>query len=230
MRHDHAELGPLMVARAGGLLASRRLMNSVVFDLCRGPGTVTQFVCSRSRARIQRSNKRQKKTSSVLLIVIEKVLCFLEQACPLREAIRFSRRSQKPKQDESSDLFRPTGSRAKIGRKMVPNLRQCPCLNYNWPLLGQSARASAQFVAGPLALLLRSLLALARHLTSHAFFTSSSPLQILFTSGSTRCKLLAQAGAPRESCMQLSPAHARPGPHAPAQVSCNRYDPSPRRP
>jgi hypothetical protein len=29
-----------MVARAGGLLASRRLMDSVVFDLCRRPGTV----------------------------------------------------------------------------------------------------------------------------------------------------------------------------------------------
>jgi hypothetical protein len=31
-----------MVARAGGLLASRRLLDSVVFDLCRGPGTVAQ--------------------------------------------------------------------------------------------------------------------------------------------------------------------------------------------
>jgi hypothetical protein len=29
--------GPLMEARAGGLLAARRLVNSVVFDLCRGP-------------------------------------------------------------------------------------------------------------------------------------------------------------------------------------------------
>jgi hypothetical protein len=33
---------PSMVARAGGLLASRRLMDSVVFDLCRGPGTVAR--------------------------------------------------------------------------------------------------------------------------------------------------------------------------------------------
>jgi hypothetical protein len=32
------ELGPLMVVRAGGLLANKRLMDSVVFDLCRGPG------------------------------------------------------------------------------------------------------------------------------------------------------------------------------------------------
>jgi hypothetical protein len=47
-----------MVVRAGGLLASRRLMDSVVIDLCRGPGTVAQVVCSRSRARIQRSSKR----------------------------------------------------------------------------------------------------------------------------------------------------------------------------
>jgi hypothetical protein len=44
-----------------GMLASRRLMDSVVFDLCRGPGTVAQVVCSRSRARIQRSSTRPKK-------------------------------------------------------------------------------------------------------------------------------------------------------------------------
>jgi hypothetical protein len=50
-----------MVARAGGLLTSRRLMDSVVFDLCRGLGSVAQVVCSRSRARIERSSKRQEK-------------------------------------------------------------------------------------------------------------------------------------------------------------------------
>jgi hypothetical protein len=47
-----------MVARAGGLLASLRLMDSVVFDLCQGPGTVAQVVSSHSRACIQRSSKR----------------------------------------------------------------------------------------------------------------------------------------------------------------------------
>jgi hypothetical protein len=42
----HAEqLGPLMVARAGGLLGTRRLVDSVVFDLGRGPGMVAQVLC-----------------------------------------------------------------------------------------------------------------------------------------------------------------------------------------
>jgi hypothetical protein len=49
------------VARAGGLLASRRLMDSVVFDLCRGPGTVAQVACSRLRASIERSSANGKK-------------------------------------------------------------------------------------------------------------------------------------------------------------------------
>jgi hypothetical protein len=53
-----------MVARAGGLLASRRLIDSVVFDLCRGPGTVAQVVCSRSRASLERSSERPKKLLS----------------------------------------------------------------------------------------------------------------------------------------------------------------------
>jgi hypothetical protein len=35
------------------------LMDSVVFDQCRGPGTVAQVVCSRSRASIGRSSERQ---------------------------------------------------------------------------------------------------------------------------------------------------------------------------
>jgi hypothetical protein len=50
-----------MVARAGGLLASRRLMDSVVFDLCRGPGTVAQVVCSRSSARINGVGEKKEK-------------------------------------------------------------------------------------------------------------------------------------------------------------------------
>jgi hypothetical protein len=37
-------------------------MDSLVFDLCRGPGTVAQVVCSRSRASIERISKQQKKT------------------------------------------------------------------------------------------------------------------------------------------------------------------------
>jgi hypothetical protein len=47
-----------MVARAGGLLASRQLLDSVVFDLCRGPGTIAQVLCSRSRASIERSSEQ----------------------------------------------------------------------------------------------------------------------------------------------------------------------------
>jgi hypothetical protein len=35
-------------------------MDSVVFDLCRGPDTVAQVVCSRSRASIERSREWQK--------------------------------------------------------------------------------------------------------------------------------------------------------------------------
>jgi hypothetical protein len=58
-----------MVARAGGLLASRQLMDSVVFDLCRGPDTVAQVVCSRSRTRIERSSKRPKKEKEAPLDV-----------------------------------------------------------------------------------------------------------------------------------------------------------------
>jgi hypothetical protein len=49
------------MARAGGLLASRRLLDSVVFDLCRGPGTAAQVLCSRSCASIERSSEEQKK-------------------------------------------------------------------------------------------------------------------------------------------------------------------------
>jgi hypothetical protein len=47
---DHAELGPLVGgARAGGpLLAARLPVDSVVFDLCRGPGMVAQVACSRA--------------------------------------------------------------------------------------------------------------------------------------------------------------------------------------
>jgi hypothetical protein len=52
-----------MVVRTGGLLASRRLMDSVVFDLCRGPDTIAQVVCSSSRASIERSSERPKKHS-----------------------------------------------------------------------------------------------------------------------------------------------------------------------
>jgi hypothetical protein len=51
-------LGPLMVARTGGLLATRRLMDSVVSDLCRGPGMVALGVCSRASTR--HSSKKNK--------------------------------------------------------------------------------------------------------------------------------------------------------------------------
>jgi hypothetical protein len=43
-------------------------MDSVVFDLCRGPGTVAQVVCSRSRASIERSSKRPKKIRARVLL------------------------------------------------------------------------------------------------------------------------------------------------------------------
>jgi hypothetical protein len=74
-RHKHLDSRPrivshdtktLMVARAGGLLASRRLMDSVVFDLCRGrgPGTVAQVVwtlCARARAYNAAVNGKEKR-------------------------------------------------------------------------------------------------------------------------------------------------------------------------
>jgi hypothetical protein len=53
-----------MVARAGGLLATRRLVDSVVFDLCRGPGMVAQVVCARTRAQNAAITQKKEHTSS----------------------------------------------------------------------------------------------------------------------------------------------------------------------
>jgi hypothetical protein len=47
-----------------------RLLDSVVFDLCRGPGTVTQVLCSRSRASIERSSEQQKKRKKERTILV----------------------------------------------------------------------------------------------------------------------------------------------------------------
>jgi hypothetical protein len=55
-----------MVGRAGGLLASRRLMDSVVFDnLCRGLGMVAQVVCSRASTK-QRSSLSPIKKNALM--------------------------------------------------------------------------------------------------------------------------------------------------------------------
>jgi hypothetical protein len=50
--------------RAGGLLASRRLMDSVVFDLCRGPGTVAQGASKNAAVNGKKKKKRRPHNKS----------------------------------------------------------------------------------------------------------------------------------------------------------------------
>jgi hypothetical protein len=83
---DHSELGPLMVARAGGLLARRRLMDSVECLTCAeapmAHGSAV-CVCSSSRASIERSSKRPKKVHSGSVQGVRLLLFMEHRAWPI---------------------------------------------------------------------------------------------------------------------------------------------------